>query len=133
MSGGRTNRKGKSAPFPLKPFSKKQKQAIYWWMPGSGQGSKRMILADGAIRSGKTIAMILSFLGWSLSQFHGAEFILAGVTIGALRRNVMMPACWRPSASTMNGNGRRPVSSSGAIPIISSARTRTTPRTSSRA
>ena len=91
MSGGRTNRKGKSAPFPLKPFSKKQKQAIYWWMPGSGQESKRMILADGAIRSGKTIAMILSFLGWSLSQFHGAEFILAGVTIGALRRNVLMP------------------------------------------
>ena len=50
-----------------------------------------MVLADGAIRSGKTVAMILSFLLWSLTGFHGQDFILAGVTSGALMRNVLSP------------------------------------------
>ncbi|MBR0514982.1 MAG: DUF1073 domain-containing protein [Clostridia bacterium] len=49
------------------------------------------MLADGAIRSGKTISMILSFLEWSLSTFHDKDFIIAGVTGGALRRNVLEP------------------------------------------
>ena len=49
------------------------------------------MLADGAIRSGKTVAMILSFLTWSLESFRGQDFILAGVTSGALARNVVVP------------------------------------------
>ena len=49
------------------------------------------MLADGAIRSGKTVSMILSFLLWSLSTFHDRDFIVAGVTGGALRRNVLSP------------------------------------------
>ncbi len=49
------------------------------------------MLADGAIRSGKTVSMILSFLSWSLSAFRGKDFIIAGVTGGALRRNVLAP------------------------------------------
>ena len=52
---------------------------------------RRIVLADGAIRSGKTVAMILSFLLWSLECFHGQDFILAGVTSGALTRNVVGP------------------------------------------
>ena len=35
--------------------------------------------------------MILSFLTWSLTCFSGGDFILAGVTSGALRRNVLLP------------------------------------------
>ena len=35
--------------------------------------------------------MILSFLLWSQSSFSGQSFILAGVTAGALRRNVLLP------------------------------------------
>lgn len=50
-----------------------------------------MMLADGAIRSGKTIAMILSFLRWSQASFQDKDFILAGVTTGALTRNVLSP------------------------------------------
>ena len=49
------------------------------------------MLADGAIRSGKNVSMILSFLSWSLSAFRGKDFIIAGVTGGALRRNVLAP------------------------------------------
>lgn len=35
--------------------------------------------------------MILSFLLWSQSAFSGRDFILAGVTTGALKRNVLAP------------------------------------------
>ena len=49
------------------------------------------MLADGAIRSGKTVSMILSFLLWSLTTFQDKDFIIAGVTGGALRRNVLAP------------------------------------------
>ena len=77
--------------FAFQPFSRKQKQLLNWWRPGSGHEDRRIVLADGAIRSGKTVAMILSFLLWSLSCFSGQDFILAGVTSGALARNVVGP------------------------------------------
>lgn len=77
--------------FEFQPFSRKQRQLLHWWRAGSGVEDRRMVLADGAIRSGKTVAMILSFLMWSLTVFSGRDFILAGVTSGALRRNVLMP------------------------------------------
>ena len=72
-------------------------------MPGSGHENDRIMLADGAIRSGKTISMILSFLLWSLGSFRDADFIVAGVTGGALRRNVLSPHV------ADAGNLRRPV------------------------
>jgi len=77
--------------FQFQPFSRKQRQLLNWWRPGSGVENRRIVLADGAIRSGKTVAMILSFLLWSLSSFRGQDFILAGVTSGALARNVLGP------------------------------------------
>ena len=49
------------------------------------------VIADGAIRSGKTIAMIIGFLTWSQEMFSGESFILAGKTMGALKKNVIQP------------------------------------------
>lgn len=49
------------------------------------------VIADGAIRSGKTIAMIIGFLIWSQEMFTGQSFILAGKTMGALKKNVIRP------------------------------------------
>ncbi len=77
--------------FTFQPFSRKQRMAMYWWQPGSGHEKERMLLADGAIRSGKTVAMILSFLRWSQVAFQGKDFIMAGITTGALHRNVLSP------------------------------------------
>ena len=77
--------------FHFQPFSRKQQQALYWWHPGSGKEHCRLMLADGAIRSGKTVAMTLSFLRWSQCSFQDQDFILAGVTTGALTRNVLSP------------------------------------------
>ena len=83
--------KKKTKAFEFKPFSPKQKKLLYWWEDGSPNKDKDIVIADGAIRSGKTIAMICSFLRWSMKNFEGESFILAGKSIGALKRNVLKP------------------------------------------
>ena len=77
--------------FEFQEFSKKQKKILNWWREGSPHKDDRMIVADGAIRSGKTIAMICSFLQWSTASFDDGVFIIAGRSIGALKRNVLSP------------------------------------------
>lgn len=81
----------KAAAFEFKPFSVKQKQLMFWWMPGSPHRDCDMVIADGSIRSGKTVAMICGFMQWSMKCFSGQNFILSGKTIGALKRNVIAP------------------------------------------
>lgn len=78
--------------FVFQPFSRKQRQLMYWWAEGSPHQDQDMVIADGAIRSGKTVAMICGFFLWSMSTFQGEIFILAGKTIGALKKNVIGPA-----------------------------------------
>lgn len=75
--------------FRFKPFSAKQKQVLTWWMPGSPAKDNDGIIADGAIRSGKTVCMSLSFVFWAMSSFSGQNFAMCGKTIGAFRRNVL--------------------------------------------
>ncbi len=84
-------KKKKIKAFEFKPFSLKQKKLLYWWQDGSPHKDKDIVIADGAIRSGKTIAMICSFLRWSLDNFQGQDFIIAGKSMGALKRNVVKP------------------------------------------
>lgn len=80
-----------AAPFIYQPFSKKQLQVMTWWMPDSPYADYDMIIADGSIRSGKTISMTDSFLLWSLTNFKGTDFIMSGKSVGALERNVLRP------------------------------------------
>lgn len=47
------------------------------------------IIADGAIRSGKTVCMSLSFVIWAMDMFIGQNFAMCGKTIGSFRRNVL--------------------------------------------
>lgn len=77
--------------FEFEPFSKKQKQLLYWWAEGSPYKDRDIMIADGSIRSGKTIACICSFLMFVFLHFKGENFIIAGKTIGALKRNVIKP------------------------------------------
>lgn len=81
----------KTAEFRFLPFSDKQKRLLNWWRPGSPHAGCDMVIADGSIRSGKTIACICSFLLWSLETYDDQAFILAGKTIGALKKNVIRP------------------------------------------
>lgn len=77
--------------FKFKPFSKQQQRLIHWWRPGLASSENDFVIADGSIRSGKTIACIIGFLTWSQEMFEGESFILAGKTMGALKKNVVRP------------------------------------------
>lgn len=79
------------ATFKFKPFSDQQKRLIHWWRPGLKSAENNYVIADGSIRSGKTIACIIGFLTWSQEMFSGESFILAGKTMGALKKNVIRP------------------------------------------
>ncbi|SET94925.1 phage terminase, large subunit, PBSX family [Salinibacillus kushneri] len=81
----------RNAVFKWKPFSKKQKKLIMWWMKESPYYDYDGVIAQGSIRSGKTVAMVDSFVMWSLETFDGENFIMAGKTMGALKRNVLEP------------------------------------------
>lgn len=71
------------------PFSKKQKKVLTWWLPESPVSEKDGVIADGAIRSGKTISMSLSYAIWAMTNFNGQKFGMCGKTIGSFRRNVL--------------------------------------------
>lgn len=70
-------------------FSPKQRQVLRWWMPGNPNEGKEAILCDGAVRSGKTLVMGLSFFLWAQTCFQGQRFGVCGKTISSLRRNVL--------------------------------------------
>lgn len=84
-------RKKKRAQFKFKPFSDQQRRLIHWWRPAALTSKNNYVIADGSIRSGKTIACIIGFLTWSQEMHSGQNFIVAGKTIGALKRNVVQP------------------------------------------
>lgn len=77
------------AVFKFKPFSKKQRKVLNWWCRSSPVRDYNGIIADGAIRSGKSVAMSLSFVIWAMSEFEACNFAMCGKTIGSFRRNVL--------------------------------------------
>lgn len=70
-------------------FSPKQRQVLTWWLPGGRYEDMEAIVCDGAVRSGKTMAMGLSFFLWASCCFHKQRFGVCGKTIASLRRNVL--------------------------------------------
>ena len=70
-------------------FSPKQRKVLTWWMPGGEDCGKEAIVCDGAVRSGKTLAMGLGFFLWAMASFDGMRFGVCGKTISSLRRNVL--------------------------------------------
>ena len=75
--------------FKFKPFSKKQLKVLTWWTRTSPVKDYDGIIADGAIRSGKTISMSLSFVIWAMTTFDNKNFAMCGKTILSFRRNVL--------------------------------------------
>ena len=66
-------------------LSSKQARVMSWWQ----NEELEAIICDGAVRSGKTFAMGLSFFLWASRRFQGRQFGLCGKTIGSLRRNLL--------------------------------------------
>lgn len=62
---------------------------LSWWCKDSPVKDKDGIIADGAIRSGKTLCMSLSYVIWAMTEFQFNNFGMAGKTIGSFRRNVV--------------------------------------------
>lgn len=77
--------------FKWQPLSKKQRMLFNWWQPDSPVKDSDGIIADGAIRSGKTVAMALSFVMWAMASFNEQNFILSGKTVKSFERNVLTP------------------------------------------
>lgn len=75
----------------INSFSQKQLLVLSWWNRESELSSKDAIICDGAVRSGKTFCMALSFIIWSFYQFADNDFALCGKTIRSLRRNMITP------------------------------------------
>ena len=71
-------------------LSKKQLQLMTWWTDKSPYFSYNGVIAEGAIRSGKTLVMSSSFIFWSMTSFNNRIFAICGKTVGSLRRNVIM-------------------------------------------
>lgn len=84
-------RRSDAGTFQFKTFSKKQRQILKFWENKYQTADRDIIIADGSIRSGKTIAMIPSFLRWSNYNYTNKDFIVAGKSVGALKRNVIKP------------------------------------------
>ncbi|MGN1131606.1 MAG: PBSX family phage terminase large subunit [Ruminococcus sp.] len=73
------------------PFSEKQMKVLTWWCENSPYKDRDAIICDGAVRSGKTFCMSISFIAWSFSRFSNMSFAMCGKTIRSLKRNVIIP------------------------------------------
>lgn len=80
-----------SASFKFVTFSRRQMQLMTWWKAGSPYADYNGVIADGAIRTGKTLCGSMSFIFWAMSAFDGYNFAFCGKTIGAIHRNVLTP------------------------------------------
>ena len=81
----------------LEKFSKKQRLIFTWWR-NPKLNVRDGIICDGAIRSGKTSCMSLSFVIWASIKFDDCSFAFCGKTIGSLRRNMLKELITRLSA-----------------------------------
>jgi len=70
-------------------FSSKQKRVLSWWCPSSADRDLEGILCDGAVRSGKTFCMGLSFFCWAMATFNGQRFGICGATKASVERNIL--------------------------------------------
>ena len=75
-------------PMRFKSFSQKQRQVLTWWITPETR-ELEAVICDGAVRSGKTLCMGLSFFFWAMGCFDGAAFGLCGKTVIGLRRNLL--------------------------------------------
>ncbi len=75
----------------FKLFSKKQIIALSWWYDSSPLKKYDAIICDGAIRSGKTLCMGISFIAWAMKNFNSAVFAICGKTLGSIKRNFISP------------------------------------------
>lgn len=70
-------------------LSEKQK-AIFKWCHDETD-LYNSIICDGAVRSGKTSAMTVSFILWAMLYFDDSDFAICGKTVRSCERNIIIP------------------------------------------
>ena len=81
-------------------FSPKQRAVLDWWRDGRYDA----VICDGAVRSGKTFALSVSFFLWAMARFQRQKFGLCAASIGGVRRNLLAQA--RPGVGGEGVGGR---------------------------
>jgi len=71
----------------FKVLSPKQAKIFKW----AYNTDYKAIICDGAVRSGKTICMITSYILWAMRAFKGANFGICGKTVASAERNIVKP------------------------------------------
>lgn len=62
----------------FKSFSIKQLRLLSWWCNESDENNFDAIICDGAVRSGKTVCMSISFILWAFANFKSSDFAICG-------------------------------------------------------
>ena len=62
---------------------------LTFWNDGSPDKDRDAVICDGAVRSGKTVSMGLSFVLWAMSSFADTQFGICGKSVIGVRRNVI--------------------------------------------
>ena len=73
----------------LRRLSRKQMKVLTWWCERSRNKDKDALICDGAVRSGKTLCMGLSFVMWAFYRYNGRNFAICGKTIRNVKRNLV--------------------------------------------
>ena len=66
-------------------LSPKQRQVLDWWR----QDGYDAVICDGAVRSGKSFALTLSFFLWAMARFQRQTFGVCAATTHNARRNLL--------------------------------------------
>ena len=69
-------------------LSPKQRKVLEWWRDGRYDA----VLCDGAVRSGKTFALSVSFFLWAMACFQRQRFGLCAASVNGVRRNLLAQA-----------------------------------------
>lgn len=65
-------------------ISRKQREVMKFAV-----NDKRFLVCDGAIRSGKTVIMLISYLTWAMANFNETDFAICSKTIQTAERNLL--------------------------------------------
>lgn len=69
-------------------LSAKQRRVLEWWRDDGFDA----VICDGAVRSGKTFALAVSFFLWAMARFQRQRFALCAASVNGARRNLLAQA-----------------------------------------
>lgn len=76
----------------LSTLSPKQEMILKWAFMPSTKDKYKAIICAGAVRSGKTVCMLVAFILWAMRNYNGQNFGICGKTVASAERNIVRPA-----------------------------------------